>query len=284
MTNIRGQSIDKTHLSIDNAEDRGFIHRDYIAHCLRWSHVVKHLGKQSRWRNAKILDIGCGSEAPLAKLLYSSRYIVNKYVGVDLNKPVDRKWGKFPFKSLRMDAAEITTTHLGYTPNYITWFEMIEHIEPEHGLRILDNCMTLLDEGGTMFVSTPCYDPEVGAAGNHVSEYTYQALGYLFERRGWSIENHWGTFASIKDYKSHMEPEHEVIFDDLRDYYDVNLLSCIFAPFYPQYSRNCLWELKPRFWTNVTGLDDSEFEFKFDRPSEDEPWCSSPRWQELLDV
>jgi hypothetical protein len=33
MANARGKSIDNTHLSIDQAEERGFIHRDYIAHC-----------------------------------------------------------------------------------------------------------------------------------------------------------------------------------------------------------------------------------------------------------
>ena len=35
MANARGKEIDNTHLSIDQAEARGFIHRDYIAHCLR---------------------------------------------------------------------------------------------------------------------------------------------------------------------------------------------------------------------------------------------------------
>ena len=45
-----GRSIDKTHLSIDQAEERGFIHRDYLAHCFRWSHVVKHLGKKKLYK------------------------------------------------------------------------------------------------------------------------------------------------------------------------------------------------------------------------------------------
>ena len=41
MANEFGKAIDKTFLSIDQAETRGFLHRDYIAHCLRWTHVVK---------------------------------------------------------------------------------------------------------------------------------------------------------------------------------------------------------------------------------------------------
>ena len=46
MANARGKEIDNTHLSIDQAEERGFIHRDYIAHCLRWTHVAKYLHLQ----------------------------------------------------------------------------------------------------------------------------------------------------------------------------------------------------------------------------------------------
>jgi len=40
MANARGKEIDNTHLSIDQAEARGFLHRDYIAHCLRWSNGI----------------------------------------------------------------------------------------------------------------------------------------------------------------------------------------------------------------------------------------------------
>ena len=52
MANIRGKAMDNTHLSIDQAEKRGFIHRDYIAHCLRWSHVAKFMGEKSRYKTA----------------------------------------------------------------------------------------------------------------------------------------------------------------------------------------------------------------------------------------
>ena len=62
MANARGKEIDNTHLSIDQAEERGFIHRDYIAHCLRWTHVAKYLHLKSRYKKASILDIGCGKD------------------------------------------------------------------------------------------------------------------------------------------------------------------------------------------------------------------------------
>ena len=51
MANARGKSIDNTHLSIDQAEERGFIHRDYIAHCLRWTHVAKWMGKPANLKD-----------------------------------------------------------------------------------------------------------------------------------------------------------------------------------------------------------------------------------------
>ena len=54
----KNRPIDKTHLSINSAESRGFLHRDYIAHCLRWTHVAKFLAQQQRDKSARILDIG----------------------------------------------------------------------------------------------------------------------------------------------------------------------------------------------------------------------------------
>jgi len=85
MANARGKEIDTTYLSIEQAETRGFIHRDYIAHCLRWSHVIKHLSQRGLYRDARILDIGCGKETPLAKTMYTSKMspVDGYYIGVD---------------------------------------------------------------------------------------------------------------------------------------------------------------------------------------------------------
>jgi hypothetical protein len=76
MANERGKHIDNTHLSIDQAEARGFIHRDYIAHCLRWTHVAKWMGKPDNRKNCKLLDIGCGKDVPLARMLFTSRMAI----------------------------------------------------------------------------------------------------------------------------------------------------------------------------------------------------------------
>ena len=58
MANARGKEIDNTHLSIDQAEARGFIHRDYIAHCLRWTKIAKDLNLGGKYKEADIIDVG----------------------------------------------------------------------------------------------------------------------------------------------------------------------------------------------------------------------------------
>ena len=97
-------------------------------------------------------------------------------------------------------------------------------------------------------MSTPCYDEKVGAAANHiydgqVHERTYEETKGLLEKH-FTIVEHFGTFASIKDYKEEMSESQKEIFEDLRKYYDVNLISVIMAPLFPAHSRNVMWKLK----------------------------------------
>ena len=86
MANKYGRSIDKTYLSIDKAEERGLIHRDYIAHCLRWSHVADYLRRGKKWLKADIVDIGPGKELHLAKTLYVNRKPPRSYTARDVSK------------------------------------------------------------------------------------------------------------------------------------------------------------------------------------------------------
>ena len=156
------RDIDKTHLSLDNAEERGFIHRDYIAHCLRWSHVVKHLGKKNLYKKARILDIGCGKEMPLLKTLYTMKMTPKAYMGIDVNR-----------------------------------------IQPTDMHRKIMDKM-----GHDHFISR------------------------------------WGTFASQKDIEPQLKGDSlQQAYECLKDYYDSNLLSILFAPLFPKYSRNVIWKL-----------------------------------------
>jgi hypothetical protein len=247
MPNIFGKKIDKTFLSVDMAEKRGFIHRDYIAHCLRWSHVVKYLQQQSRYKTASILDIGCGKEIPLLKLLYSSKMLPAVYTGIDygpvellesLQKHVGDKIFLFP----NTNFLSFGETNPEFKPTIITMFEALEHMEKEMGIAVLQHIKSFMDEKTVFFMSTPCYDG-VNKAGNHVYEWGYQELYDQLVGLGFIIEDVWGTFASMKDYKHLMDPADRDMFNRLSNYYDVNLVSCIFAPLFPDKSRNCLWQL-----------------------------------------
>jgi 2-polyprenyl-3-methyl-5-hydroxy-6-metoxy-1,4-benzoquinol methylase len=188
MANERGKHLDNTHLSIDQAEARGFIHRDYIAHCLRWTHVAKHLQAGQKYKTAHILDIGCGKEVPLAKLMYSSRLIpeTGSYTGLDYNKlevPAMFHTGKFPIKLHGGMMFPQAAPEDVYTRKFdvITCFEVLEHVEPAQVVIMLKAISGLLAPGGRAFLSTPCYDAKVGAAANHVNEMSYGAFGALIE-------------------------------------------------------------------------------------------------------
>jgi 2-polyprenyl-3-methyl-5-hydroxy-6-metoxy-1,4-benzoquinol methylase len=301
MANARNKTVDKTFLSVDKAEERGFIHRDYIAHCLRWSHVIKRMGERHAYKEARVLDIGCGRELPLAKTLYSSKYIVQQYFGVDVGPILDTaisafSSGKFPIKVWEnVDVCDIATEDLDEgphdidywakrAPNWATMFEVAEHVEPAHLIKMLRHIKSLCASDVKFFVSTPCWN-RTDCAANHVNEMTYEAFGALLEGCGWYVENVYGTFASIRDYEHLLdraqEPNLEVpsieVFNRLREYYDTNFLSCVFAPLFPAQSRNCLWEL--RKWPAKGAKN------KFPTMADcQQPWGSSDKWQEMGDI
>ncbi len=312
--NARGKVVDTTYLSIDQAEDRGFIHRDYIAHCLRWSHVVKRLYERKMYERAIILDVGCGRELPLAKLLYSSKLIPRHYFGVDAGPINDEdvekidKTGKFPntlferqqFQLLDEKEVDIAplVCHCGdyvdghhgehspvpmemqpELPNVVTCFEVLEHVEPSMCVEMLRHMQKLSSPDARFFISTPCWN-RTDCAANHVNEITYEALGAIFEREGFVVENVYGTFASIRDYENHLPTFTNIddmplrhVFNRLREYYDTNFLSCVFAPLFPAQSRNCLWELKKGVGSFVR---------KYALLTEcQRPWSSSEKWEDF---
>lgn len=248
MANARGKHVDKTFLSIDNAEKRGFIHRDYVAHCFRFSHAAKKI--QACWKTATILDVGCGKEMPLPRLIYTSKMRPLHYVGIDVDEtPLPEMLEKctFPCDKLVGDIADCELfSDLGFEkqPNFITCFEMMEHVELKHAQRCLAAIHNCMSADGLFMVSTPVYNLK-DVAGNHVNELTYAAFGAMLEDAGFAIEANYGTFASQSELKPVIEdtPAGEV-FDALRPYYDSNVLSVIFAPMFPQQSRNVLWDCR----------------------------------------
>lgn len=281
--NARNKQVDTTYLSLDQAEERGFIHRDYIAHCHRWSHFVKRISQRQSYRGARILDVGCGRELPLAKLLYSSRLIPHEYVGVDYG-PIPEEsvqkisGGKFPAVLYdETDFVKLASGEIGEEIglfDFITCFEVIEHVEPDHMIAMLKAIRDCLQPIiGRAFISTPCWD-RVNTAANHVDEITYQALGSILEAVGFGIVAQYGTFASQSDYVQLLDEHQAKLYSQLSEYYDSNVLSTIFAPLFPHASRNCLWVLRRALTT-----EKPQFPKLWDCSK---PWGSSvERWQQL---
>lgn len=289
----RDREIDKTYLSIDGAEERGLIHRDYIAHCFRWTHVARFLNAGKRYESAIVLDAGCGKEMPLAKTLYVNRMSPTLYVGVDANRMAIpemlagkkikiRLFAETDFCQLRPEHVSLLPTlavddSVRALPNVFTSFEVLEHMEPATCRRFLQRALELTSDDCHYFLSTPCWNGS--AAANHINEMSYQALGALFEDLGFHIESKHGTFASIKDYESQLQDYVglQSIFEQLREYYDTNILATIFAPLFPARSRNVLWHLTK--WTSKQTWR----AFK-PLPETPGPWSQHPNWRDLAGV
>lgn len=219
------------------------LHRDYTAHFFRWNFARRFIKKTSR-----VLEIGCGVETPLAKILTMNRLqLVDHYVGVDLNTLPRSKSratliGEFDFtkrwKELREHAPE------GY--DVIIHLEVIEHMTVAHGRQLLKACRELLKPGGVMLMSTPCYDGSRHAA-NHIHEYTVDELAKAVAKAGLTVERRFGTFMDTRHLPKApgLEPKladaAKRLYQELAQYYDRDALSCFFAPLYPDYARNNLW-------------------------------------------
>ena len=267
--------FDNTHLSIDIVEDTKLIHRDYIAHCMRWSYVLKWLTIGGRYKTASVFDIGAGKDLPLFKMICSNRLTKTKYAGVDINKlelpknfskrSVECKlYSETDFMSLSNEVFEGV--------NVFTSFEVLEHVPPEYAREVVERVFSLMNNDAHFFVSTPCYDEQVGPADNHINEMTRDAFGYLLESTGFEIVENFGTFASQKDYKKKLTPGELEVYNGLSKYYHHHYLATIMAPIYPQYSRNNIWLVKKA---------DSMSNRRFPTKPEGQ-WSQHDNWRSLL--
>ena len=258
---------DKSHLSIDQGVSRGFIQGDYIAHCFRWSHVVKLLMQRHQYKDAHRVDVGCGKDQPLPRMLYSSKMTGFDYTGIDMNRMefheslvTAHNNDKIRVALLEeTDASILSADDLPWgQADFLVCFEVLEHIQPFIVHRMLNAWKKQVKPGGTLFVSTPVFNGS--AAANHINEMSRNTLGRAFEMAGFTIKGNYGTFASQSDLKAVMEPYDLQLMDQLGNYYDSNVLATIFAPIYPQASRNNLWVLenKATMDPTFTGSLDTE--------------------------
>lgn len=284
--NKRGKSVDTTRLDIAEAGRRGWIHRDYIAHVFRWEHVFKMISHSKTlvgipFKDIHILDIGCGHEAPLASTLFFNKLThtgraKGSYTGVDYGTIAPHpyvlnavKKGSFKGRFLeKFDAAVDKLPRSCY--DVIVCLEMLEHVEAYHAFQVLRRIHQLLPPSGVAFISTPCFDPKVGAADNHVCELSWHAINAFFQAAGLSPYTVHGTFASQKDYKPLLNMAQRELFERLNDYHDSNVVALIFAPLFPEVARNCLWRVKasgkryPSELLKLTTSDGSSLHFSRD--------------------
>ena len=234
--------FDKTHLSIDKVEDSMFVHRDYIAHCMRWTYVQRHLIMGGKWRDHALLDVGCGKDLPLYKMLCSNKLSGVRYYGVDINKlELPEKFANRKVAATLYGETDFCSLTPAEEIDLVTSFEMLEHVPFEYAAATLKHMHTVTKPTGQIIISTPVFDPQVGMAKNHINEMTREQLMDLLSDAGWKVVKNFGTFASEKDYKPHMSEEDINVLNRLREYYDSHYLATIFAPLYPQHARNNLW-------------------------------------------
>lgn len=231
-----------TQLKPEIAFEKHVFHRDMFAHYLRWTHVLREASLHS-----KVLDFGCGS-GNLYEVFYRNRYSPARYLGLDIRKQtVEKNKKKFP--KAEFEAVDLVGDFdYGTDWDFITSFEVAEHVQKVNVPKLLDNIKKHCNEKTIVLLSTPCYDPQVGAAENHIyaggpQELTFQELKSLIEER-FDIVEVFGTFASQKDYKGLLNDWQQRMFEGLSKYYDSNLVSVLIAPFFPEQSRNCLWKFK----------------------------------------
>jgi SAM-dependent methyltransferase len=236
--------FDQTFLSNDN--HGRFVHRDYAAHFFRWGWVGQRFGGDGH----RVLDVGCGPEAPLARLMIRAGQYPELYVGVDLNRaepPIGQAWSRFLFEEdfvaneahLQIKLREILD---GRTFTDGVCFEVIEHMNPDDGFQLLSNFHTYLQPGGRLYLSTPVFDGK--AAVNHVHEYAIAELHELVEATGWRVVKRYGTFANIKALEKVYTPAEREVVARLSEYYSNDVISCFLAPLYPDAARNNLWVLE----------------------------------------
>lgn len=224
------------------------VHRDYAAHFFRWGFVVKFVRTQEKLR---ILDVGCGQDVPMIRVLtHKMTTLPGAYVGVDLNRIpkksniawVEGMYDEFNF----IDRwKEIRDAHEPF--DVITNFEVIEHMHPEDGLKLLKRFRRLLAPGGRIYLSTPLNglgsSAERKQAANHLHEYARDELQGLIEKAGLQVDGRWGTFGAINELKREMTDEEKELCEELHEFYDWEVLCCFLAPKYPDASRNNVWML-----------------------------------------
>ena len=245
-----------TDLDPQTTFERHVFHRDQFAHFLRWTHILKEakIGET-------IVDFGCG-KGNLLEVFYRNKFKCKKYIGIDIRKKtIEQARQKFEIVDWAEfyddDLVEPKLNYTSFKADKVCSFEVAEHVGKQNIQKFLKNFMACGKKDAKYYLSTPNFDPVVGAAGNHtydsgdergiaIQEFEHKELEKHILKAGFIIVSKYGTFASVRDYKPLMNDWQKKMFNALKEYYDSNLISNIMAPFFPEHSRNTLWVLKQK--------------------------------------
>ena len=253
---IPTKGYNATDLDPQSAMERHIFHRDQFAHYLRWSFVLRRIGRHER-----IVDFGCG-KGHLLETLYRNQHTPAAYFGFDIRtQTVQKTAAKFPVPWAKFYAMDLvkadpqTIANMKMEAHHVCSFEVVEHIGKQNIQRYLANFRACGVSGSRFYLSTPNFDVSVGAAGNHTydsgdgrghapQEFEHRELQDILQTAGFTIIEKFGTFASVKDYKHRMNEHQTWVFNELYKYYDSNLISVIMAPMFPEQSRNTIWVME----------------------------------------
>lgn len=233
------REFDKTCLKVHGLAP---IHRDYLAHVFRWGHISKLTGDK------RVLEIGCGVDLPLERAVshYQST-CPSHYLGVDINPEpkvhrnhawADHCW-EFDFSSRWKELAADEF-------DLIVCTEVVEHMRMPAVRKLLHGAHELLADGGLFVLSTPVANGR--PARNHINEMSIETLQAELTRAGWQVEKRHGTFMNWNDCMKALDTlpagvEHGIrwALQELMNYYSGEVVACMLAPLFPDFSRNNVW-------------------------------------------
>jgi len=211
---------------------------------LKYGWVSKHLQQ-----GLSILDVGCGQDQNLLHVLQARiQTIPSRYLGIDLNKIAKKpqiKWAKIWDEFNFVDRwKEVLQQNKPF--DVAVCFEVIEHMMPEDGTKLLTGIYNCLKPGGVCYLSTPVFNGF--AAVNHCHEYTIMELQVKIKQVKFIIKQRIGTFASKPAIKKAMKEANDVsglnVYESLENWLGSEVLACFMAPLYPDASRNNCWLLQ----------------------------------------
>ncbi len=235
------REFDRTSL---HASVHGYVvHRDYAAHFFRWGWVSRRCIDPSK----KVLDIGCGPDAALVKVLSHkmANGLPKSYLGVDLNRLKESNGSWYSFIGNFNFSRRWRELRLHGPFDVITCLEVVEHMRMPAMRQLLRGALELLAPGGRMLLSTPVFDGHMAV--NHINEMDVATLQKELDKAGWNVLKRYGTFMSDGDRKKAASPEENALVERLKEYYSTDVLACFLAPLYPDHSRNNLWVCADKF-------------------------------------